>query len=795
MNVYSFDMPVRYLKGVGTRRAAALARLGITSAGELLYHFPRGHRHTGDIKLLKDAPPGEASAFCLTVATQPRTAELKRGLTLTKFTAFDDSGKCTVTFFNRKYAAADFEVGQTFRFWGRLSVRGGGRELASPEYTRVTPNVRLPEFEAVYPLSEGLTQKFMRSLIAGLLRELPDSAYPDPLPAGVRQTYGICGLAEGMRAMHTPASFADINRARDRFVFEELYRFALNAERARRERARGHAPAMLMTRRDFARFTGQLPYALTGAQVRAIREISADLRGQPPEREIPPAASNAPTAANASAAANAPTAANAPAAAEAGTFRSAAIPYALRPDDTAPPSGVRPMNRLLSGDVGSGKTICAAAAAYIAAINGCQCALMAPTEILARQHYRELSALFARLGCRTALLVGALKKSEKEAVCAGLADGSVDLVVGTHALLSEQVRFARLGLVITDEQHRFGLLQRRSLAAKGAPSAGGTAQPGADGTGASPSAFETAGGQVHVLIMSATPIPRTLALILYGDTDISLLDERPPGRQKVDTFLVNESHRQRLNAFIRKQAGEGGRVYIVCPAVDAADEEDDPGGAADGEVIPLGQDRESVRARPPLKSAVACAAAMRETFPDLRVGFVHGRMKSADKDEVMDAFARGDLDILVATTVIEVGINVPEATLMIVENAERFGLSQLHQLRGRVGRGRRKACCVLVTDSTDPAVLSRLEVLRDTEDGFRIAQYDLETRGPGDFIPATPGDIRQHGALRFRLASLCGDMTMLQRAFEAARLSYGESGCPEDNAAPPADAENGRGSL
>ena len=379
------------------------------------------------------------------------------------------------------------------------------------------------------------------------------------------------------------------------------------------------------------------------------------------------------------------------------------------------------MNRLVQGDVGSGKTMVAAAAAYCACRNGWQTALMVPTEILAEQHMASLERLLAPLGVRCGLLTGSLTPTKKRQVREALAAGQIDLVIGTHALVSEATVFSRLGLVITDEQHRFGVGQRGALSEKGE--------------------------QPHLLVMSATPIPRTLALILYGDLDVSVIDELPPGRQTVDTFLVSDAIRPRINAFIRKQVDQGGQCFIVCPAVEESEEQS-------------------------IKSAEAWAQTLRQAvFPDLRVALLHGQMRPADKDAVMGAFARGEYDILVATTVIEVGVDVPRATLMVIEDADRFGLSQLHQLRGRVGRGQEKSYCILVSNNRSPETLARLKALCKTNDGFRIAQEDLQLRGPGDFFGK-----RQHGLPVFRVASLACDMGTLKQAQEASKTWIDEHG-------------------
>ncbi len=410
------------------------------------------------------------------------------------------------------------------------------------------------------------------------------------------------------------------------------------------------------------------------------------------------------------------------------------------------------MNRIVIGDVGCGKTVCAAAAMMIALASGRQAALMAPTEILARQHYADLAPLFARLGISCALLIGATTAAEKRKIKAALASEDertrLQIVIGTHALLSDGVEFAASGLVVTDEQHRFGARQRAKLSEKSL--------------------------HAHLLVMSATPIPRSLALVLYGDLEISKIDEMPPGRQRVDTFVVDDSYRARLNGFIRKQVEDGGQVYVVCPAIEESETAPDESELA--ELLGSGEKEET----PPLKAAIKYAKELQEVFPDIPVTFLHGKMKSAEKDKAMHAFSAGEIKILVSTTVIEVGVNVPNACLMIVENAERFGLSQLHQLRGRVGRGTRKSYCILVTGGTNGVgekSRARLQTMHTTYDGYAIAEQDLLQRGPGDFLAtAQDGSVRQSGGLSFRLANAGEDISLMTDATADARALLTQDG-------------------
>lgn len=681
--------PLLRLPGVGEKRAEQLARLGLHTVSDLLFHFPRAYENRGDVVSLagtqEPARAGARQAVILTVSTAPRRSRLKNRMTLLKFRAFDDSGTCEVAFFNQDYLADSFPIGAVFRFFGRVERTGRGFSLTNPAFEPYTEGNALPPLFPVYPLTEGLSNK----LISGLIRQaMPAIArMEDPLPEDIREREGLCTLAFALRTVHCPPDFPSLHTAKTRLAFDEFFRFALGLGMQGGGARVGGAPVCCVSEETFAGFRALLPYELTAAQERTIAEIRHDMA-----------------------------------------------------------SGTA-MNRMLVGDVGCGKTVCAAAAVYVAVRSGRQAAIMAPTGILAAQHAAELIPLFARIGIRGELLTGATTAARKRKIRAALADpdpaARLDFVIGTQALLSAGVDFAAPALVVTDEQHRFGVNQRAALSDKNR--------------------------HAHLLCMSATPIPRSLALVLYGDLDVSRIDQMPPGRQRVDTFVVDESYRARLDAFIRKNVAAGGQVYIVCPAVEQAEgaEEADEAG-----LIPLTADFAAATppapTLPPLRAAVQYAAELAERLPDLRIGFVHGRMKQAEKDGIMQAFTAGEVQVLVSTTVIEVGVNVPNACLMIVENAERFGLSQLHQLRGRVGRGNRKSYCILVRAGGGDAARARLEVMRTTYDGFRIAEQDLAQRGPGDFLaPAAGGSIRQSGG--FRLAEGWNDAGLMDRAFGDAR--------------------------
>lgn len=680
MSDIDVNSPVTVLPGVGPARAAAYAKTGVTTLGDLLYHIPRAYENRGDIRQLRDARrDGGKTALVLTVATEPRAARLPRRMTILKFRACDDTDTAEITFFNQEYLRPKFTLGSVWRFYGVVEVKGRGSRynLTSPAFEPWEEG-RLPDFCAVYPLSEGLSQKQLAQNIAEAMR-LCAHSLADPLPEEIRCRNKLPTLAFALRNIHLPESYASLAAAKRRLVFDELFFFSLGlAQRSKKERESGAYPCR---KQNISPLLSLLPYELTGAQKRAISEIAADMR-----RDIP-------------------------------------------------------MNRMVVGDVGCGKTVVAAAAMLIAVMSGAQAALMAPTEILARQHYAELSPIFQQLGVSCALLVGATPAAEKRKIKAALSCVSEELrlqvVIGTHALIADGVEFSELALAVTDEQHRFGVSQRNALSA------------GAEHT--------------HVLAMSATPIPRSLALTIYGDLDISRIDEMPPGRQKVDTFAVDESYRARVNGFIEKTVREGGQVYVVCPSIDEAAQVE--GGEVGMEDIA----EDGFEEKPPLRAATVCAEELAAALPDVSVALIHGRMKPGEKDAVMRAFADGETDVLVSTTVIEVGVNVPNASLMIVENAERFGLSQLHQLRGRVGRGKRKSYCILISDSHSENARRRLSVLTKTNNGFEIAEEDLAMRGPGDFFGGrTAGEIRQSGGVRFRFADLCGDAGLLARASEEA---------------------------
>lgn len=644
---------VRYIKGIGEARAAALEKLGITTLGDLIAYFPRGYEDRTQVRPIRELTAGESVCVRGMVAADLTAYRISGGRTIAKTRVVDDSGSLDLVFFNMEHRRDALHQGDVCVFFGKVEDNLRRKQMINPLFEPEGRQQVTGRIMPIYPLTAGVTQGLMaRAARQGLdaCREL----LPDVLPDEVRQAHKLCYVNYAYENIHFPASPEALEVARRRLVFEELFLLTCGLQLLRQRRRDVAGPAC--RRMSMEPFYRRLPFALTGAQRRAIADAVEDMV-----------------------------------------------------------SG-KPMNRLCQGDVGSGKTMVAAACIWFAVENGWQTALMAPTEILARQHYQGLAPLLARFSIRCALLTGSTRAKERREILAGLADGSIDLCIGTHALLTEDVQYQKLGLVVTDEQHRFGVNQRAALSQKAE--------------------------DPHLLVLSATPIPRTLALVIYGDLDVSVIDELPPGRQKVDTFALGESYRPRVQAFIRKLAAVGQQIFIVCPLVGEADQIPDE-----------------------RKAVTAYARQLQEqVFPDLRVAVLHGKMKPREKEKVMAAFAAGESDILVSTTVVEVGVDVPNATCMVVENADRFGLSQLHQLRGRVGRGKAKSYCILLSDSQNEETRARLKVMTQTNDGFRISQEDLRLRGPGDFFGQ-----RQHGLPAMKIADLSCDMRLLDEAQTAAR--------------------------
>lgn len=640
------ETDIRYLKGVGEKRAQALYRMGIDNVDALLRFYPRAYEDWSDTKGIADCSDGEKVCIKARIVTEIEKREIRPKMTIYKFIIEDSArARMSVTLFNNRFLAERLHKGSEYLFYGRFGGTPFLPELSSPEIAETSAAGIHPIYRSSKAISSKQTERLVRSaLFCGL--------GDDPLPESLRKERELCDLRFAIENIHFPRSREALAAAQKRLVFEELFLLQVSLMLLKK---RHRALTAAVLKRDCTDlFLSHLPFELTSAQKRVIAECTADMK-----------------------------------------------------------SG-KMMNRLIQGDVGSGKTAVAAALCYNAAKNGMQCAIMVPTEVLAEQHFKTISSFLSGSTVKCVCLTGSTKKKEKTLAAAMLASGEASIAIGTHALLTDTVVFKNLGLVICDEQHRFGVEQRARLSAKGE--------------------------NPHLCVMSATPIPRTLGLILYGDLDISIIDEYPRGRQKIDCYAVNGSYRPRVYNYIKKFLDEGRQGYIVCPTV---------------------EDSENTG----LKSAEEYYKELSENeFKDYSLGILHGKQSSKEKERQMRAFNAGETQLLICTTVIEVGIDVPNAAIMVIENAERFGLSQLHQLRGRIGRGKFRSACVLISDARAEQSRERLKVLRDNSDGFKIADEDLRLRGPGDFLGS-----RQHGLPEFKIADLSSDMNIMISAGEAAR--------------------------
>ncbi|MCD8181633.1 MAG: ATP-dependent DNA helicase RecG [Firmicutes bacterium] len=641
---------IRYLKGVGEKRAALFNKKGIKTVEDLLYYFPRSYEDRSETKEIADCNEGETVCINITVFSPVKDTRVRRNMLISTMIVCDQSGALNVVWYNNKYVKGQFMTGDEYIMYGKITRNRGKKEMINPVFEKKGSERFTGKIVPLYPLTDGLTQKILQSSMQEAIKAA--GRLEEYIPADIREKYHIAELNYAMKNIHFPDDFESYNIARERFVFEELLILQLALLSRKDDNTACDAVVFddILCSRDFVK---TLPFPLTGAQKRTLNEILSDCK-----------------------------------------------------------SG-KMMNRLVQGDVGSGKTAVAAAAIYTAVKNGHQAAMMAPTEILAAQHAQTLDEFFKDTGINVVTLTGSMKAKEKRLAYDMISTGAADVVVGTHAIIQDAVEFYDLALVVADEQHRFGVEQRAKLAAKG--------------------------NNPHMLIMSATPIPRTLALILYGDLDISVIDELPPGRKSVKTYAVGENMRKRIFAFLEKNVKMGMQAYVVCPLVEETEKSD-------------------------LQNAEMLAEKLRNVFPDFNIGLIHGKMRPKLKDAVMSEFVSGAIDILVSTTVIEVGVNVPNANIMVIENAERFGLSQLHQLRGRVGRGSEQAYCILFAHGSNEVTRKRMETMCISNDGFYISEQDLKLRGPGDFFGT-----RQHGLPEMKIANLFEDGDILAVSQAAAK--------------------------
>lgn len=643
---------IKYIKGIGEARAKLFSRIGIHTVSDLISHIPRSYEDRSQIKKIAELTHGDTVCVEASLADGIKTFRTSGRRTVAKTTVSDGSDIMRLTWFNSPYINQTLSGGGVFTFYGKAELRGRFFEMVNPVVERSSGGGRKTGLIVpVYSTTGGLTQQHIRNAVCTALSELNEEI-PETIPESIRKKYKLMPVGEAFSKTHMPKSESEFHEAAKRLAFEELFTLQLGIACIGDERKLYRAPAISNVK-CVLELAEALPFKLTAAQKRVINEVCADIR-----KNVP-------------------------------------------------------MNRLVQGDVGSGKTMVAAAAMFAAVKSGFQAALMVPTEILAMQHYKNLSGLFEKFGFETVLLCGGMSAADKRIANEKISCGAANVIIGTHALITDKACFKNLALVITDEQHRFGVKQRSVLSAKGI--------------------------NAHTLVMTATPIPRTLSLIIYGDLDISVIDELPPGRKAIKTYSVSEKMRSRVYNHLAKSIESGRQVYIVCPLVE------------DSEVLTA-------------KSVTMYVEELKKSeLSKFRIGVIHGRLKSKEKDAVMEAFKSGDIDILVSTTVIEVGVDVPNASVMVVENAERFGLSQLHQLRGRIGRGEHCSECILFCETDGKIAKERMKVMCSTNDGFKIAEKDLELRGPGEFF-----GLRQHGLPELKFANLALDMDILAVAKKAA---------------------------
>ena len=635
----------KYIKGVGPTRIKQLNNLGIYTLEDVITYYPRGYENRAVKKNIAELVDGEDALIVAKCVSKMSEIRIRKNMSIYKLIVRDETATCTLTWFNSPFLKKRFVIGQTYKFFGKVKRKVNQIEIMTPIIDDEDSNKNTSRIIPIYPTTYNLSQNSLRKVIENALQEVTN--LPETLPGYLLKQYNLMGRNEATQQIHFPDSFNNYNKARIRLVFEELLIMQLALLTFKQNYDKNKAGIQFDKEAKMSEIIDNLPFKLTNAQSRVLEEIDKDMESN------------------------------------------------------------KAMNRLLQGDVGSGKTAVAMCAAYKAVKSGYQAAVMVPTAILAKQHYTNFKKLLDKFNIKCEILVSGTPQKKKNEILKNLKDSNIDIIIGTHALIEENVEFKKLGLVITDEQHRFGVRQRGKMSSKG--------------------------NNPDVLVMSATPIPRTLALILYGDLDISIIDELPPNRQKIDTFAVTPSKEERVNNFIKEQINEGRQVYIVCPLV---------------------QESEEINA----KSVMEIAEKYKnDTFKEYNVEYLHGKLNKKEKDLIMEKFKNGEIDILISTTVIEVGVDVPNASIMVIENAERFGLATLHQLRGRVGRGQYKSYCILKYNGGSENTRERIKIMVETNDGFKISEKDLELRGSGEFFGT-----KQHGIPEFKIANLFQDIETLK---------------------------------
>lgn len=645
------EQNIQYMKGVGPAKALLLNKLGIFTVKDLMEYYPRVYEDRTKLKCISEFENGKQELFIATVSSPVKVQKIRKNLVIYSTFVSDDTGVCKMTWYNQTYIKNKLIEGEKFLFYGKVDLGRSRASIDSSYIYNVSDLDKIQGIYPIYPLTAGITQNYLFKLENEIYSS--DILVREIFDEEFRKKYSLAEVNYAMRNVHFPKDFNAINIARNRIIFEELFLFQLALMNIKNSGI-GIKKNTIYKEVDLTPFLELLPFELTNAQKNVVNDIKKDLTSD------------------------------------------------------------KVMNRLVQGDVGSGKTMVAALAMYMAVKNGYQASMMAPTTILANQHYDELSKYFETLGINTAIITSSTTKKNKREIVEKLKTNEIDILIGTHSLIEDDIEFNNLGMVITDEQHRFGVKQRMKLSSKG--------------------------NTVETLVMTATPIPRTLAIILYGDLDLSIIDEMPPGRSPVITAVREESSEDKINSFLKSQINEGRQIYVVCPLVEENEELD-------------------------LKSVEELFNKYKnETFKEYKVEFLHGKMKNKEKDEIMQRFKENKVNILISTTVIEVGISVSNATVMVIENADRFGLAALHQLRGRVGRGKYQSYCILKSSNKSVVARERLKIMEKSNSGFYVAEKDLELRGPGDFF-----GIRQSGMPEFKLANLLTDASILKSSQEAAK--------------------------
>nr|WP_276717354.1 ATP-dependent DNA helicase RecG [Caloranaerobacter azorensis] len=642
------NTPIQFIKGVGPKRAKLLRKINIETVKDLLYYFPRAYDDRRKTDKIINVRNGEKANLKVIVVGSPSIVKPKKSLSIVKVPVRDETGLAFLIWFNQEYIKKQFKIGEVLKVSGKVKRVFNEIQIQNPIFEREGENEKIGKIVPIYPLTKNLKNGDMVKLVRNVLDEYL-YYIEDIMPEYIKEKYNLCSIYTAISNIHFPKDRYSYIEAKRRLVFEELFILQLGLRLIRNKYVENSQGIRFLQVNEIDELISSLPFELTNAQKRVYKEICLDMESN------------------------------------------------------------RPMNRLVQGDVGSGKTIIAVLAMFKAVKSGYQAVMMAPTEILATQHYENVSNLLERFGIKVSLLVGSMSSKKKKEILDKIREGTIDIVIGTHALIQKNVKFHKLGLAITDEQHRFGVRQRAILSQKGL--------------------------NPDVLVMTATPIPRTLALILYGDLDISIIDELPPGRKKVKTYVVNSSMKKRVYDFIKREINKGRQAYIVCPLIEESDTLD-------------------------LQSAIKLYEELKNNiFKNLRLGLLHGKLSATEKDAIMAKFKNREIDILVSTTVIEVGVNIPNANIMVIENAERFGLSQLHQLRGRVGRGEHQSYCILINESRSKISIERMKIMEKSNNGFEISEKDLEIRGPGEFFGT-----KQHGLPDLKIANLFTDIKMLKIA-------------------------------